>query len=130
MCGEGYNTHQSNSLCGHLFSKRYVANTFCVFLCNFISVTSSSVLMTSSMVAEDSVTLTSSIFMTSEVDVTISTSTKLAVKQSIYLPEPTMSILPPVTQLKHKLLPVKELQLQPQLLFMAPVEKLKLQTYF
>ena len=37
-----------------------------VFLCNFISVTSSSVLMTSSMMAEDSVTLTSSIFMTSE----------------------------------------------------------------
>ena len=51
----------------------YVANTFCVFLCNFISVTSSSVLMTSSMVAEDSVTLTSSIFMTSE---TITSSTR------------------------------------------------------
>ena len=68
-----YNRHQSNSLCGHLFSKRYVANTFCVFLSNFISVTSSSVLMSSSMVAEDSVTLTSSIFMTSE---TINLSTR------------------------------------------------------
>ena len=44
-----------------------------VFLCNFISVTSSSVLMTTSMVAEDSATLTSSIFMTSE---TINLSTR------------------------------------------------------
>ena len=80
MCGEGYNRHQSKSLCGHLFSKRYVANTcfVCstVFLCNLFLVTSSSVLMSSSMVTADSVTLTSSIFMTIEVDVTITTSTK------------------------------------------------------
>ena len=45
-----------------------------IFLCNFISVTSSA-LMSSSIVTADSVTLTSSIFMTIEVDVTITTPT-------------------------------------------------------
>ena len=59
-----------------LFSKWYVTQCFVcstVFICNFISVTSSFV--PSSMVAGDSVTLTSSIFMTSEVDVPIPSST-------------------------------------------------------